>query len=170
MNFLFEVIFSPAVFDLYIDYPLIFKIVLIAVSCIVGTIAFLLLSLIIQKIFKTDWIETLKKALKEDKIGQISILFIIFNTLIFTLTISIINSQLINGVAYYVNHNGKYSTLIKQKCVPEYMKQNKVSFSTYMDMCIHNQFEEENDMVDEQQIKKEKEIVGKVFKNSTQKQ
>lgn len=170
MNFLFEVIFSPAVFDLYIDYPLIFKIVLIAVSCIIGTIAFLLFSLMMKKIFKIDWIATLKKSLKEDKIGQISILFIIFNTLIFTLTISIINSQLITGVAYYVKNNGKYSTLIKQKCLPEYMKQNKVSFSTYMDMCIHNQFEEENETVDEQQIKKEKETVGKVFENDTQKQ
>ena len=52
MNFLFEIIFSPAVFDLYIDYPLIFKIVLIEVSCIIGKIAFLLFSLMMKKIFK----------------------------------------------------------------------------------------------------------------------
>lgn len=163
MDFLFEIIFSPAVFDLYIEHSFLFKMALMAVSCIFGTITFLLFSLIIKKIFKTDWIETLKKALKEDKIGQISILFIIFNTLIFTLTISIINSQLINGVAYYVNHNGKYSTLIKQKCLPEYMKQNKLSFDKSIDMCIHNTIEEQYEHIDEQQIQKEKNDVEKAF-------
>lgn len=163
MDFLFEIIFSPVVFELYIDYPLIFKIVLIAVSCIIGTIAFLLFSLMMKKIFKIDWIATLKKSLKEDKIGQISILFIIFNTLIFTLTISIINSQLITGVAYYVKNNGKYSTLIKQKCLPEYMKQNKLSFDKSIDMCIYNTIEEQYEHIDEQQIQKEKNDVEKAF-------
>ena len=163
MDFLFEIIFSPAVFDLYIEHSFLFKMALMVVSCIFGTITFLLFSLIVKKIFKIDWIATLKQALKEDKIGQISILFIIFNTLIFTLTISIINSQLIAGVAYYANHNGKYSTLIKQKCLPEYMKQNKLGFDKSIDMCIHNTIEEQYEHIDEQQIQKEKNDVEKAF-------
>ena len=170
MDFLFETIFSPVVFELYIEHSFLFKMALMIVSCIFGTITFLLFSLIVKKIFKIDWIATLKQALKEDKIGKISVLFIVSNIFIAFVTMSIINNQSIDGMEYYINHNGKYSTLIKQKCVPEYMKQNKVSFSTYMDMCIHNQFEEENETVDEQQIKKEKETVGKVFENSSLKQ
>lgn len=169
MDFLFEIIFSSVVFDFYIEHSFLFKMALIIVSCVVGTITFFLFSLVVKKIFKIDWIATLKQALKDDKIGKISVLFIVSNVFISFVTMSIINNQSIDGMAYYINHNGKYSTLIKQKCVPEYMKQNKVSFNTYMDMCIHNQLEEENETVDEQQIKKEKETVGKVFENSTQK-
>lgn len=170
MNFLFEIIFSRVVFDFYIEHSFLFKMAIVVVSCVVGSIAFFLFSLIVKKIFKIDWIEMLKQSIDGDKFGKANILFLVFNMTIAAVTMPIIDNQSIDGVAYYIKHNGKYSTIIKEKCIPEYMKQNKLSFSAYQYMCINNTLEEETETVDEQRIKKEQETVGKVFENSTQKQ
>lgn len=163
MNFLFEIIFSPAVFDFYIEHSFLFKMVLTVVSFVVGSIAFFLFSLVVKKIFKIDWIAILKQSIDDDKISKVSILFIAFSMLMASVTMPIIDNKSIDGVAYYIKRNGKYSTIIKEKCIPEYMKQNKLSFSAYQYMCINNTLEEETETVDEQQIQKEKNDVEKAF-------
>ena len=170
MNFLFEIIFSPVVFDFYIEHSFLFKMALTVVSFVVGSIAFFLFSLIVKTIFKIDWIAILKQSIDDNEISKVSLLFIAFSMLIAAIIMPIIDNQSIDGAAYYIKHNGKYSTIIKEKCIPEYMKQNKLSFSAYQYMCINNTLEEETETVDEQRIKKEQETVGKVFENSTQKQ